>query len=306
MNTDYSKIISIVNWKGGVGKTTCAVNLAAEFADLRKKVAYIYTDEMYRQEYYNPISEALKNRREEIVAKNIAIKKSVFGVFWDAIKEDFKFSKDYGIKKALADLNNLDLIPATFYLNELETEITSASSTQGLSSFNVLLMGLKRHKILEDYEIILIDCPPNLNLITLNAIFASDFYMIPTIPDQLSTLGMPLLIRRLQTVKKRRKELDGKNPRLLGIIITRVSHQLRGIQKSWIENNIPWMLDRFKEDGLVWENSKVFENKIKEVVDIQKAMEQSKPLCTSTFKNKDIRTIFQNLAKEILTLVEKS
>jgi len=75
----------------------------------------------------------------------LPLKKSIFGVFWDVIKEDFLFSKETGIKKSLADLNYLDLIPATFFLNELETEITSASSTQGLSSFNFLLMGLKKH-----------------------------------------------------------------------------------------------------------------------------------------------------------------
>ena len=153
---------------------------------------------------------------------------------------------------------------------------------------------------MRNYDYVLIDCPPNLNLITLNAIFASDYYIIPTIPDQLSTLGLPLLIRRLQTVKKRRIELDGKDPKLLGIILTKVSHQLRGIQTSWIEDQIPWMLERFIEDELVWNKAKIFENNIKEAVDIQKAMEDSKPLCTSKQKTKEIRIRYQNLAKEII------
>lgn len=310
--TDSVKVISIINWKGGVGKTTCAVNIAAEWADNNKTVllidvdaqasasAYIYTEEKYKQEYFNPILKALKSRKEEDVAKNIAIKKSIFGIFWDAIKDTILFSKDIGIKKGLGDLKTLDLIPSTFYLNELEQEITSASSTQGLSPFNILRLGLNKHEILRNYDYVLIDCPPNLNLITLNAIFASDYYIIPTIPDQLSTLGLPLLIRRLQTVKKRRIELDGKDPKLLGIILTKVSHQLRGIQTSWIEDQIPWMLERFIEDELVWNKAKIFENNIKEAVDIQKAMEDSKPLCTSKQKTKEIRIRYQNLAKEII------
>lgn len=310
--TDSTKVISIINWKGGVGKTTCAVNIAAEWADNNKTVllidvdaqasasAYIYTEERYKEEYFNPIAKALKSRKEEAVAKNIAIKKSIFGIFWDAIKDTMLFSKDIGIKKGLGDLKTLDLIPSTFYLNELEQEITSASSTQGLSPFNILRLGLNKHEILKNYDYVLIDCPPNLNLITLNAIFASDYYIIPTIPDQLSTLGLPLLIRRLQTVKKRRIELDGKDPKLLGIILTKVSHQLRGIQTSWIEDQIPWMLERFIEDELVWNKAKIFENNIKEAVDIQKAMEDSKPLCTSKQKTKEIRTRYQNLAKEII------
>ncbi len=310
--TDSAKVISIVNWKDGVGKTTCAVNIAAEWADNNKTVllidvdaqasasAYIYTEERYKEEYFNPIAKALKSRKEEDVAKNIAMKKSIFGIFWDAIKDTMLFSKDIGIKKGLGDLRTLDLIPSTFYLNELEQEITSASSTQGLSPFNILRLGLNKHEILWNYDYVLIDCPPNLNLITLNAIFASDYYIIPTIPDQLSTLGLPLLIRRLQTVKKRRIELDGKDPKLLGIILTKVSHQLRGIQTSWIEDQIPWMLERFIEDELVWNKAKIFENNIKEAVDIQKAMEDSKPLCTSKQKTKEIRTRYQNLAKEII------
>jgi len=310
--TDSVKVISIINWKGGVGKTTCAVNIAAEWADNNKTVllidvdaqasasAYIYTEERYKEEYFNPIAKALKSRKEEDVAKNIAMKKSIFGIFWDAIKDTMLFSKDIGIKKGLGDLRTLDLIPSTFYLNELEQEITSASSTQGLSPFNILRLGLNKHEILRNYDYVLIDCPPNLNLITLNAIFASDYYIIPTIPDQLSTLGLPLLIRRLQTVKKRRIELDGKDPKLLGIILTKVSHQLRGIQTSWIEDQIPWMLERFIEDELVWNKAKIFENNIKEAVDIQKAMEDSKPLCTSKQKTKEIRTRYQNLAKEII------
>lgn len=310
--TDSVKVISIINWKGGVGKTTCAVNIAAEWADNNKTVllidvdaqasasAYIYTEERYKEEYFNPIAKALKSRKEEAVAKNIAMKKSIFGIFWDAIKDTMLFSKDIGIKKGLGDLITLDLIPSTFYLNELEQEITSASSTQGLSPFNILRLGLNKHEILKNYDYVLIDCPPNLNLITLNAIFASDYYIIPTIPDQLSTLGLPLLIRRLQTVKKRRIELDGKDPKLLGIILTKVSHQLRGIQTSWIEDQIPWMLERFIEDELVWNKAKIFENNIKEAVDIQKAMEESKPLCTSKQKTKEIRIRYQNLAKEII------
>ncbi len=313
--TDSAKIISIINWKGGVGKTTCAVNIAAEWADTNKRVllididaqasasAYIYTEERYKVEYFNPILEALRTRKEENVAKEIAIKKSIFGIFWDAIRDTNLFSKDTGIKRGLGDLRTLDLIPSTFFLNELEQEITSASSTQGLSPFNILRLGLNKHEILTNYDYVLIDCPPNLNLITLNAIFASDYYIIPTIPDQLSTLGLPLLIRRLQTVKKRRLELDGKDPKLLGIILTKVSHQLRGIQRSWIEVQIPWMLERFIEDELVWNKSIIFENIIKEAVDIQKAMEESKPLCTSKEKSKEVRTRYQNLAKEIIQTI---
>ena len=318
INSNSAKVISMINWKGGVGKTTCAINIAAEWALNNKKVllididpqasasAYLYTEENYRNEYYNPISEALRSRTEEEVAKKIAMNKSIFGIFWDVIKDDLNFSKENGIKKRLGNMNSLDLIPATFYLNELEQDITTASGTQGLSPFNIFKLGIEKHELLDDYDFIMIDCPPNLNLITLNAIFASDYYIIPTIPDQLSTLGLPLLIRRLQTVKKRRLELDGNDPKLLGIIITKVSHQLRGIQKPWIDVQLPWMLKRFIEDELVWNKARLYENNIKEAVAVQRAIDESKPLCTSTQKKEDVRIQFQQLAKEIIQDINRA
>lgn len=302
----------MINWKGGVGKTTCAINLAAEWAIMGNKVlvididaqasasVYLYTEVKYKEEYYNPIAEAFKNRNEVKASKEIAIQKSIFGIFADVIHDEMAFNKNYGVKCSLGGLNYLDLIPSTFYLNELSQLIVSASSTEGISSFNVMLSGLKRHGLLNDYDYIIIDCPPNLNLITLNAIFASDYFLIPTVPDLLSTLGLPLLIRRLQTVKKRRNEIDNKEPKLLGIILTKVSHQLRGIQTPWISVEIPWMLKRFIEDDLVWEKARLFENQIKEMVAVQRAVEESKPLCTSKQKNEIVRIQFQNLAKEIL------
>ena len=61
--------------------------------------------------------------------------------------------------------------------------------------------------------------------------------------------------------------------------------------------------DRFIEDKLVWNKSVIFENYIKEAVDIQKAMEESKPLCTSKEKSKEIRIRYQNLAKEIIQTI---
>ena len=247
------------------------------------------------------LKDALRLRvYKSYLSKNPQVTINQIEIFVDSIMEDMLFSKENGIKKSLGDLQSLDLIPSTFYLNELEQEITSASSTQGLSPFNIMKLGLNRHQILEDYNYILIDCPPNLNLITLNAIFASDYFIIPTIPDMLSTLGLPLLIRKLQTVKKRRYELDSQMPKLLGIILTKISYQLRGIQTSWIEEQIPWMLGRYIEDNLVSEDAKLFENKIKEAADIQKAVEDSKPLCTSKQKSTEIRIQFQHLAREII------
>lgn len=86
--------------------------------------------------------------------------------------------------------------------------------------------------IKEDYDVILIDCPPNFNIVTQNAIIASDFYLVPAKPDYLSTLGIDQLLRHINELTNRynryvdesgRSEWTNINPNVLGVIFTMVS-----------------------------------------------------------------------------------
>ena len=103
---------------------------------------------------------------------------------------------------------NLDLIPSTLQLMELDT------SKRGTEN------RLKRFisKIRRAYDIILIDCPPTLSIFTLSAYLASDAYIIPIKPDHLSSIGIPLLRRAIQEYEEDyNKKLD-----FLGIVFTMV------------------------------------------------------------------------------------
>ncbi len=264
-------VISFVNWKGGVGKTTCAVNITAELAYyFHRKVLvidmdpqataslYLYTRQKFEEEYSRPIVDAIRSgREEESVEKGIA-KKSVYGLFLDILEDTDFFDKQEGIKKGVSGITTLDLLPATYLLVKLDEVVTLKSMNTGISTFNILLKGLEKYGITNDYDFIIIDCPPNLRIGALNAVFASDYYIIPTIPDTLSATGIPLLIRSLQRVKRRKMEDLKQSPQLLGILYTRVSHQMRSSQRPWMNDFIPFMLDQFKRENLVWEKAVIF------------------------------------------------
>ncbi|MDW8034160.1 MAG: AAA family ATPase, partial [Nitrososphaerota archaeon] len=92
---------------------------------------------------------------------------------------------------------------------------------------------LKRElqSILNEYDYILIDCPPNLSLLTRNALFASDSIIIPLIPDFLSTVGLHLLLNKLKEIGDDHKKMGEKPPEVKGVLFTRTErvrlHQRR-------------------------------------------------------------------------------
>ncbi|MGQ4891700.1 MAG: ParA family protein [Candidatus Njordarchaeia archaeon] len=311
-------VISFVNWKGGVGKTTSVVNVAAELAHHRRKNVlvididpqgtssfYLYGKKRYEREYYASIVNELRQGKSEEAVKQSIISRSSYGLILSAFDSSERiFNYEEGIKRGVAKIRGLDLVPSTHYLVELTSNITLKSMTEGVPSFGWLDRSLDLFNLREKYDFIIIDCPPNLDVGTQNAVFASDFYIIPTIPDALSTAGIPLLIRNIYKVKKRKREMCNRDPKLMGILLTRVSYQLRAVQRGWIEEFIPWMLDGFKRDKLVWSKAKIFNTFIKEAVSVPKAAGESKPLCVSNQRSSQSTSEYASLANEILSYLK--
>lgn len=229
-------IVSVINYKGGVGKTTIAANLAAELAwrsynvlvmdlDPQSSMTFSFIQPDYWEKHY----------------KDTKTIKSWFDSFMEGeiIPLRDLIISPTSINNRLTNKGKLDLIPSHLgLLNvdlELATELGGASLDQTKRNYfkvyRRLADGLSSISD-EDYDIIIIDCPPSFNIVTQNAIIASDSILIPAKPDYLSTLGIDYLKGSLNSLIKNYNDFSKIgatrcaeiNPAILGVIFTMVQY----------------------------------------------------------------------------------
>jgi len=233
-------VIAVINYKGGVGKTTTTANLAAELAARGHKVLALDLDAQASLTF----SFIRPNDWEKDFAKDLTIKAwfdsfskgspiSLESLIFEPAQVKQKI-KEMGGKGSLhlvashLGLINVDL--------ELATELGGATIAKSKANF------LKVHRRLadelakideDDFDIVLIDCPPNFNIATKTAIVASSKILIPAKPDYLSTLGIDYLIRNLNelirdyneyaTFGAEDDEEEQKiDPEILGVVFTMI------------------------------------------------------------------------------------
>ena len=168
------KTIAVVNQKGGVGKSTTSINLGACLAQEGKKVLLIDSDPQGN------------------TTSGIGIeKKGLQNCIYDLLVNDLTVATV--LQKT--QVANLDLIPATIQLAGAEIELVSAISRE-----NKLKRALE--EVVENYDYILIDCPPSLGLLTLNALTAADSVVIPIQCEYYALEGLSQLFNTIQLVRK--------------------------------------------------------------------------------------------------------
>ncbi len=302
-------VISFINLKGGVGKTTCCANIAGEFARENRKVLVIDGDPQANLStlLMNPERYSKKfdyERKDDEVYKD-----TIYQIFLDAMVEDEskkKFDPTTAIIKSVVrqtvqnketqPLPHLDLLPSSYHLMQLEQKIVNYVR----SRFAILDRFVE--KIKKDYDIIIIDCPPNIYTTTHNSLYASDFYIIPTIPDYLSVSGMPLLINNLIKTIEIKKEERNTSVELAGILINLRDKRIT-IHKEGV-SRIERMLTFFKEHKLVSDNSVVFQNQITNKVDISNSSGNYLPVCVDKPRSESTMEI-RNVCHEILDRISK-
>lgn len=209
-----AKIISLINYKGGVGKSTTAVNISANLAKYHGKVVLLVDADpqtnatvcvMEPENRYEPL------RQSEATSRKIYEE-------WDKRDKSIRF-EDLIIKGVVERdgrkvLPGLDLLPSDPALIRAERWLAASNSP-----LTVLLDELE--KVKNDYDYIMIDCAPNLYFLTKNCILASDYYVVPMIPDYLSTAGFHLLVKEIYDFSQDMKRTKPSPIKLKAVMFTK-------------------------------------------------------------------------------------
>ncbi|UAB72982.1 AAA family ATPase [Vibrio sp. SCSIO 43132] len=231
------KIISVINYKGGVGKTTVTANIAAELARRNKKVLLLDMDaqasltfSFITPDYWNQSlkdTHTIKNYFDDISQGFAPPPLCNFVIRPTAINSHLQNIGSSGFVDLISShlgLINVDL--------ELATLLGGANMNQAKLNY-IKVHGKLRDSIIEyasgNYDVVLIDCPPNFNIVTKNALIASDQILIPAKPDYLSTLGIDYLHRSVNQLITEFNEfvsidpaIRPSNPHMLGVVFTMI------------------------------------------------------------------------------------
>jgi chromosome partitioning protein len=252
------KVIAVLNQKGGVGKTTTAINIAAYMAKEDKRVLLVDADPQG-----NATSGLGIDSRK--LDKNLA----------DLLNRAEKTAKTIVKTK----LKGLDILPCDGRLASAEVELAGKENRE---------FALK--KALEDaegYDYILIDCPPSLGLLTVNALVASDLVLIPVQAEYYALEGLSQLLQVMQKVRK------GLNPdlELLGVIVTMFDKRTSLAQQVYNE------IDRHFGD-------KLYETVVPRNIRLAEAPSFGKPISEHDKWSKGARA-YKKLTKEIIKSCEQ-
>ncbi len=255
MGGALGRIIAIANQKGGVGKTTCAINLGGALAALDHRILCIDLDPQGNLS----------------VGLGIDLNSVEHGMAQVMIETDVALGSVIRRTKT----RNLDVAPTTIDLSAAEVELMTAIGRE------MALRDKLTSDVVERYDDILIDCPPTLGLLTLNALVAADGVIIPVQTQYYALKGVAALLKIIKTVQVR------LNPRLRVLGLLPTFYDSRTILARD-------MLDSLKDLG----DHQVFQTVIRQSVKIGEAPTAGVPITTYDSRSESAKS-FMDLAKEV-------
>jgi chromosome partitioning protein len=278
------QVIAFINMKGGVGKTTLAVNVAHGLASVHKQrvlivdadpqfnaTQYLLDDEVYLA-HINDVKKG--TIREIFMPRRSGPVDTVAGTSKQTNKSRMSLKVcSCNIFDGGPGRGKLDLIPSTLNLMDIET------SKRGTE--NKLNAYLKEKA--SGYDYVLIDCPPTISIFTQAAILASDMYLVPIKPDPLSVIGLPLLERWLEEYT----DDAGKEITTAGLVFTLVRGPLPNRMKEVMEE----LADKRHDD--------VFESHLSQAAAVAQSVEAHQPVFQFKPHSKSAHQIL-NITKELL------
>ena len=247
------RVIAVANQKGGVGKTTTAVNLSTSLAKKNKKVILIDGDPQGNATSGLGVEKDLDNSLYDVLVNEVDIKTTL---------------QDTCVKTLKVCPSNMDLAGA-------EVELVSQMSRE-------FRMKEKIDPIKDDYDYIIIDCPPSLGLITLNSFTAADSVLIPVQCEYYALEGLGQLLNTINLVKKHLN----KNLEIEGAVLTMYD------MRTNLSNQVVKEVKRYFDD-------KLYKTVIPRNIKLSEAPSFGMPIGLYDPKSKGARA-YEKLAKEVM------
>jgi chromosome partitioning protein len=299
---EATHVLSFINLKGGVGKTTTAVAVAEMLAqEERKHVLVVDLDPQT-----NASVTLIKEERWLELDKN---GQTVAQLFADRLNptEPPKFDIEKAIVRGVSSINDgiarLDLLASSISFIAFQDRIPmiAMSGNFTVNPHDILKKALQ--PIIDRYDYLIIDCPPSLGAVTKNGLRISTGYVIPTIPDVLSTWGIYQIVENVQRFSN---DIEPERPiPALGIVATKV-------QKNSLHNRVIADLEagrlggsngRFSKPGAL-PQPPLFKNKINQTVDVARGVDEDVDIRTFKGKYGSAYDSLRGLTKEIKLLCE--
>ncbi|MDX2179772.1 MAG: ParA family protein [Bryobacteraceae bacterium] len=208
-----AKVLAFINLKGGVGKTTLSVATSEILAvSHQKRVLLIDLDPQTNSTVMLIGEHQWKELNDS--------KLTLYRLFRDEIDGERKFDIRSAIQKGVGNVEtvqSLDLLASSLDLIDLQDHLPQTPPGQKFKKSFVDMLWRAVKPVMDDYDYVVIDCPPTLSTITLNGLRFADGYVIPVVPDILSTYGIPQILSRVERFEK---ALDISLP-ALGIAVTK-------------------------------------------------------------------------------------
>lgn len=260
--------------KGGVGKTTSTIEIGTLLArEHSKKVLIIDIDPQT-----NSTLSLITLEQWEKLKDNATIA-DVLGMNKGMSSRDEEYDIKNAIIKNVGGIKDLDLIPSHLELTFLDLDLVSVPARESV-------LKNKIGSVKNNYDFILIDCPPNLTLAPQNALIISDYIIVPVVPEIFPSIGLPLLVNR---VEKWKKSFSDCNVEFLGMVFTKVDGRYSMHSQQ---------MDALRKNHVIH----CFSTIIPQNADLGKAAALSKP-ATITHPHCNGVSSYRTLVKEILSKI---